>query len=355
MMSLSTLRVTARAGNSMTSVADSVPEERILIVDDEPEACRLLSLGLRAMGFACEVALDAPKAMAQLASGNFALMLSDLSMPHISGLQLLQMVHGQYPDLAVIIATAADDRQLAVQAMREGAYDYIVKPFNLEEVGFSVGRALEKRRLALEVRAYQESLERKVAERTREIQHKTEELERLVLDVIAAIAVTLEVRDEYTAHHSYRVAELSVGLASFIGLPEEELEQIRLAALLHDIGKIGIRESVLHKEGKLTPKEMDHIKTHPLVAEQILRPLKHLDGLIPAIKHEHEAYDGSGYPAGLEGDGIPLASRIIAVADAYDALTSDRPYRSALTHEVAITIMLKGAGAYLGPAPGAAL
>ncbi|MBA3533643.1 MAG: response regulator [Ardenticatenales bacterium] len=321
----------------------------ILVVDDEPDVRQVLSIGLRKQGFFCETAADATEAIARLAEKEFALMVSDIRMPRVTGLQLLQVVREDYPDLAVIIATASDDRETAVTAMRAGAYDYIVKPFNLEEIHFSIERALEKRRLALEVRAYQQSLERKVQERTWELQQKNEEMQRIILDVIASIAVTLEVRDEYTAHHSYRVADLSVRLAQQFGLQEPELEQVRLAALLHDIGKIGIRESVLHKEGKLTPEERKHIETHPLVAEQILRPLKHLQTIIPAIKHEHEAYDGSGYPDGLSGEIIPLEARIIAVADAYDALTSDRPYRLALPHQEAMEIMYEGAGRIWDP------
>lgn len=324
-------------------------DEMILVVDDEPDVREILSQGLRAMGFACETAGDATEAVAHLSERDFALMLSDIRMPRVTGLQLLQLVREEYPNLAVIIATASDDRETAVTAMRAGAYDYIVKPFNLEEVGFIVRRALEKRRLALEVQAYQQSLERKVAERTQALQTKNEELQRMILNVIQSIAVTLEARDEYTAHHSYRVADLSVQLAAELGMDAQELERVRLAALLHDIGKIGIRESVLHKEGKLTREEMDHIKTHPIIAEQILRPLRQLEPIILPIKHEHEAYDGSGYPDGIAGEAIPLDSRIIAVVDAYDALTSDRPYRLALPHEEAIRILKEGAGRIWDP------
>lgn len=309
----------------------------------------MLSLGLRAMGFTCDTAPDATEAIAKLAEREYALMLTDIRMPRVSGLQLLQFVREEYPDLAVIIATAADDHETAVTAMRNGAYDFIAKPFDLEEVGFSVRRALEKRRLALEVQAYQQALERKVAERTQALQVKNEELQRLFLNVIQSIATTLEARDKYTARHSQRVADLSVQLARRLGLRDQTIERVRLAALLHDIGKIGIRERVLHKEGKLTPLEMEHIKTHPSIAEQILRPLRQLESIIPPIKHEHEAWDGSGYPDGLAGEEIPLEARIIAVADAYDALTSDRPYRPALSHGEAMYILQEGAGRIWDP------
>lgn len=323
--------------------------EPILIVDDEPDVRQVLSQSLRKYGFHCLTAGDAMEAITHLAAAPVGVMLTDIRMPRVSGLQLLELVRGEYPDLAVIIATASDERETAVQALRLGAYDYIVKPFNLEEVYFSVCRALEKRRLSIELRAYQEELERKVAARTKELRDKHLELEQMVLSVIEAIATTLEVRDEYTAHHSYRVATVSVWLAAHLGLSDEEVEHIRIAALLHDIGKIGIRERVLHKEGRLTAEEMDHIKTHPIIAEQILKPLEHLRYLIPSIKHEHEAYDGSGYPDGLAGEDIPLPARIIAIADAYDALTSDRPYRAALSHLEATRIIREGAGRIWDP------
>ena len=315
----------------------------ILIVDDDATLCEALSQALRDCGYRCEQASSAEEALSCLEGREFALMLTDLAMAPLSGLRLLAIVCERYPDLAVIIVTAADDRSTAVEAMRMGAYDYLVKPVDLEEMLFSVGRALEKRRLARELGAYQESLERLVAERT-------EELERTLLSVIQSIAMTLEARDEATAHHSYRVAEHAVALARHLGLPDEAVEEVRVAGLLHDIGKIGIREGVLQKPGKLTDEEMEHIKTHPLVAEQILRPFDHLQHLIPSIKHEHEAYDGSGYPDGLAGEAIPLAARIIAIADAYDALTSDRPYRGALSPREAMAIIREGAGRIWDPA-----
>lgn len=333
------------------SAEPSAPDHScpILIVDDDASICELLSQRLCKSGYPCATAASADHALRLLAERDFALMLTDSRMDPTSGLDLLQIVRERYPDLAVIIVSAADDRSAAVEAMRVGAYDYLVKPLNLEEVHFSVERALEKRRLSCELRAYQESLERKVEERTRELRAKHEELEQLLLSVIKSIATTLEVRDEYTALHSYRVAANSVALARHLGLRNDDVEQVRLAGLLHDIGKIGIREQVLQKPGKLTVEEMDHIKTHPLVAEQILLPFGQLQHLIPSIKHEHEAYDGSGYPDGLAGEAIPLAARIIAIADVYDALTSDRPYREAVSPQEAMGIIREGAGRMWDP------
>lgn len=325
------------------------PAERILVVDDEPDVREVLMLGLQALGYECDAASDANQAMQTLERTPYALMLSDIRMPQISGIQLLKYVNERWPDLAVIMVTALADRDTAVSTMRMGAYDFIVKPFELEEVGFSVARALEKRRLALEIKAYQAELERKVAERTRELVEKNQQLQQMLLGTIETMAITLQVRDEYTSHHSQRVAAYAVAMAEMLSLSTEEIEQVRLAALLHDIGKIGIRESVLHKKGTLTEEEFEHIKTHPLVAERILQPIKLLHEIIAPVKHEHEHYDGSGYPDQLRGEEIPLAARIIAVADAYDALTSDRPYRSALSAEHALEILRAGAGRVWDP------
>jgi putative nucleotidyltransferase with HDIG domain len=324
-------------------------EELILIVDDERDIRDLLSLSLTLIGFKSQTAANAPSAIHLLSQSKFSLILIDLHLPQISGMELLKVVRETYPDVAVIIATGSDDRKTAIQAMHIGAYDFIVKPFDIEELAFSIRRALEKRHLALEVASYQQSLEEKVIQRTKQLEIKHKELEGIILNVIQSIVVMLEARDEYTAHHSHRVANLAVQLATKLGLEGKQLSEVRLAALLHDIGKIGIRESILHKTEPLTDKEMDHIKTHPLIAEQILRPIKQLESIIPAIKHEHEAYNGTGYPDGLAGEEIPLIARIISVVDAYDALTSQRSFRSALPHNIALQILLDGAGQIWDP------
>lgn len=324
-------------------------EELILIVDDEADIRDLLSLSLTLIGFKSQLAANATEAIDLLSQSKVSLMLIDLDLPQISGMELLKFVCQAYPDIAVIIATSSDDRKTAIQAMHIGAYDFIVKPFDIEELAFSIRRALEKRHLALEVASYQQSLEEKVVLRTKELETKHKELEEVILNVIQSIVVMLEARDEYTAYHSQRVANLAVQLATEVGLEGKELTEVRLAALLHDIGKIGIRESILHKTEPLTDEEMDHIKTHPLIAEQILRPIKQLESIIPAIKHEHEAYNGTGYPDGLAGEEIPLIARIISVVDAYDALTSQRSFREALPHNYALQILLDGAGQIWDP------
>jgi HD-GYP domain-containing protein (c-di-GMP phosphodiesterase class II) len=212
--------------------------------------------------------------------------------------------------------------------MREGAYDYITKPFSLDEVVFSVERALEKRRLELENRDYQQNLEQKVEEQAKKIRAS-------FLNAVTALAYALEAKDTYTSGHSQRVAEISAAIANELSLPQDTIEKIRLAGLIHDIGKVGVRESVLNKPSGLTDEEFRHIKLHPGMGEHIISPIVDDKEIPMVIRHHHEYYNGNGYPDGLSGEQIPLGARILAVADAYDAITLGRPYRQAMSPETA--------------------
>jgi putative two-component system response regulator len=324
-------------------------DDRILIVDDDENDRELLAAGLRAQGYPCEVASDGLSALDRLSTKSFSLMLADVRMPRLDGLKLLQIAQVSHSDLIVIITTASNDRDTAVNALRQGAYDFIVKPFSLEEVTFSIRRALEQRRLSTELRVYRQALERKVADRTRDLQNLHEELTGMVGGIVQSFALALETRDPYLAQHSQRVAALSLALGTRLGLKERRMEILQQAALLHDIGKIGISESVLHKGDTLTDEERKQIKSHPLLAERILSPIKQFEPIILPIRHQYESYDGSGTPAGLAGEEIPLESRIIAVADAYDLLASKRPNRHALSHATAMQILHNGAGRIWDP------
>jgi putative nucleotidyltransferase with HDIG domain len=225
----------------------------------------------------------------------------------------------------------------------------VIKPFHLEEVLVCVQRALQHRQLLLERKEYQHSLEVKVEERTRELAEKNEELERLFISAIESIVLALQAKDEYTEGHSRRVSADAAAIARELSLSEEEVENIRLAALLHDIGKVGAKESILNKPGKLTQEEGNHIRSHPLVAASILEPITPLKDTIGYIKHVHEDYDGTGYPDGLTGEGIPLGARVIAVADVFDAMTSPRPYREAMTEDAVLDHLRSEAGRQFDP------
>lgn len=313
----------------------------VLIVDDEPVVRRILRQRLSAEGYLCEEAADANQATAKI-NDNLELVILDIKMPGRSGAELLPEIRLKHPDTAVIMATAVADMEMAIECMKQGAYDYFTKPFSLDEVSLSVGRALEKRRLELENRDYRKHLEDKVEIQARKIRTS-------FLNAVTALAYALEAKDRYTSGHSQRVAQVSLAIARELGLPQESLERIRIAGLIHDIGKIGVRESILNKPSRLTEEEFQQVKCHCELGERILNPIVEDGETLKVVRHHHEHYDGSGYPDGLAGEAIPLGARILAVADAYDAMTSERPYRAALSREVACAEIERGQGCQFDP------
>ena len=300
----------------------------ILIVDDEEIVRRVLSEKVEAAGYRWEQASSADEALSTIKSTPVQLAILDIKMPGKSGVELLSEIRRHYPDIAVVMATAVIDINIAIECLRQGAFDYITKPFNLDEVMISVGRALEQKRLEQENKDYQQQLEQKVAEQAQKIR-------TAFLNSITALVYALEAKDEYSSGHSQRVAEISVAIAAELGLSKPEIEQIRLAGLIHDIGKIGVKEAVLNKPGKVTDKEFQHILSHSSIGEHILTPIVEDEVILKAVRHHHERYDGDGYPDGLAGEKIPLAARILAVADTYDAIISGRPYRAAQSIQAA--------------------
>jgi len=314
----------------------------ILLVDDEEMIRRLLSQKLSAEGYRCQQAANAEQALEKLKDDSIELVILDIRMPGKSGVELLPEIKAKYSDTAVVMATAVDDANTAINCMKAGAYNYINKPFNLEEVSFSVRRALEGRRLKLENRDYQQHLEQKVEEQAQKIRAS-------FFNAVTALAYALEAKDVYTSGHSQRVTEISVAIAKELGLPKESIEKIRLAGLVHDIGKIGVRELVLNKPGSLSEEEYEHVRLHSETGEHILEPLVGDKEILKAVRHHHERYDGAGYPDGLKGERIPLLARIIAVADTFDAMTSERPYRKALTKEAACAEVERCRGTQFDP------
>jgi putative nucleotidyltransferase with HDIG domain len=317
-------------------------QEETLIVDDEAMIRRLLHQKLSAEGYRCEQAANAEQALEKLKEDSIELVILDIRMPGKSGLELLSEIKAKYPDMAVVMATAIDDASTAINCMKTGAYDYVTKPFNLDEVSFSVRRALEKRRLELENRDYQQHLEQKVEEQAQKIRAS-------FFNAITALAYALEAKDVYTSGHSQRVTEISEAIAEHLGLPRETIEKIRLAGLVHDIGKIGVRESVLNKPGSLSDEEFKHVRLHSQTGERILKPIVDDKEILKAVRHHHERYDGWGYPDGLQGEQIPRLARIIAVADTFDAMTSERSYRKALTKEEACVEVERCRGTQFDP------
>lgn len=272
-------------------------------------------------GFTCTEAGNGLEALEHLQRETAPLVLTDLRMPGMDGVQLLNEIRVRHPDIAVVLITAVADVETAVGCLGRGAMDYLTKPFHLDEVRARVRQALEKRRLIIENRSYQERLEERVAVQARR-------LEELFLTSIQSLAEALEVKDPYTRGHSVRVSQYASVIARTMGLDAELIRQVELGGHVHDIGKIGVREAVLNKVGPLTDEEYAHIMTHPLVGWRILAPLlRDTPRALNIVRSHHERLDGRGVPDGLAGDDIPLEARIAAVADAFDAMTSGRPYR----------------------------
>ena len=324
--------------------AESNTEPCCLIVDDEPRLRQVLVHLMRNDGFVCLEAGNGEEALAHLERQPVTLVMSDLRMPKMDGLEMLRRVRGRWPDTAVVMITAVADVEVAVSCLAIGAMDYLTKPFHLEEVRARVAQALEKRRLVIENRGYHESLQEKVAVQARR-------LEELFLASVQSLAEALEVKDPYTRGHSIRVSHYSVVIARELGLDGELLRHIELGGHVHDIGKIGVREDVLNKPGKLTDAEYEHIMTHPVVGWRILAPLL---GDTPValniVRSHHERYDGHGVPDRLAGDQIPLEARIAAVADSFDAMTSDRPYRpDGMTIEASVGELVRCSGTQFDP------
>jgi putative nucleotidyltransferase with HDIG domain len=316
-------------------------QETVLIVDDEAAIRKLLCQKLSREGYWCEEAATAEQTLNRLGGRPIDLVILDIKMPGKSGIELLPEIKASYPDTAVIMATAVTDISVAIECLKQGADDYICKPFNLDEVTLSVQRALEKRRLQLKIQEYQQYLEEKVEAQTKEIR-------KVFLGAIKALVFALEAKDRYTAGHSRRVAEIAAAIGSELGLSTSDLEDLHWGGLLHDVGKIAVDQLIQNKPGRLTREEYEHIMIHAHVGASIVKPVVN-EKVVEMIEHHHDRYDGSGIHQVVAGSDIPLAARILAVADAFDAMTSERPYRSAMSRKEALAEIKRGTGTQFDP------
>ena len=316
-------------------------QETLLIVDDEAAIRRLLCQKLSKEGYQCQETNDAEQVLNMLETSPIALVILDIKMPGKSGMELLPEIKSGYPDTAVIMATAVTEVNVAIQCLKQGADDYLCKPFNMEELSLAVKRALEKRRLQLEIREYQQYLEEKVEEQMGEIK-------KLFLGAIEALVSALEAKDKYTGGHSRRVTGIVLALGKELSLSSQDIEDLRWGSLLHDVGKIAIDQLIQNKPGKLTPEEYKHIMTHAYIGADIVRPVVN-EKIVEIIEHHHDHYDGKGLHQTIAGDDIPLGARILAVADAFDAMISDRPYRSAMSVPEAVDEIKRCAGTQFDP------
>ena len=322
---------------------------QILVVDDEEPIRNALKKFLTQQQYDVYAASTGDEALQQLRRHRIALMLCDIRMPGTSGVDLVPQAIEIEPELAILMLTAVNDATSAALCMQRGAMDYLTKPIELADLGRAVQRALKRREMLLENRQLNQWLKEEVSTRTAELQRERMKLERLSIATLEALVNALEAKDPYMRGHSARVADLSATIAHELGIPEEDVEHVRVAGRLHDIGKIGTRESVLNKQGALTPEEFEHVKQHVVIGSQILAPLSHLGDIIPAVRHHHERWDGTGYPDGLRGEEIPMGGRIIGAAEVFDALSTSRAYQEKMSPEKAVERAADLAGTVLDP------
>jgi len=330
-------------------VADMAGPVQILVVDDEEPIRNALKKFLSQQQFEVYAAGTGEDALQQLRRHRIALMLCDIRMPGTSGVDLVPQAIEIEPELAILMLTAVNDATSAALCMQRGAMDYLTKPIELADLGRAVQRALKRREMLGENRQLNQWLKEEVSTRTAELQRERGKLERLSIATLEALVNALEAKDPYMRGHSARVADLSATIAHQLGLADEDLEHVRVAGRLHDIGKIGTRESVLNKQGALTPDEFEHVKQHVVIGSQILAPLSHLGDIIPAVRHHHERWDGTGYPDGLRGEEIPIGARIIGAAEVFDALSTSRAYQEKMSPENAVERIADLSGTVLDP------
>jgi putative two-component system response regulator len=324
---------------------------RILVVDDEPAIRGLVRRLLERAGYDCRTAESPEEAERLLEDADFELLLADLQMPGGSGLELIARVRTRHPDTAAIMITGVDDPQLAEAALSLGAYGYIVKPFSPTELSIQVMNALRRRKLEIAQRNERQRLEQVVEARTAELRRAVTDLKRSEEETARRLAAAVEARDHETAAHIERVSAFSGLVARRLGLPEETCELIARASKLHDVGKIGVADGILLKPGPLTDSERRKMEDHARIGREMLAgsKLELLELAATIAWTHHERVDGTGYPRCLSGEDIPLAGRIVAVVDVYDALTSDRPYRDAMSREQALAVLRSGRGTQFDP------
>ena len=304
--------------------------DRILVVDDEEAIREIVCAILVAAGYICNQAGSGLEALALLDSGEeFELMLSDLMMADLDGIGLLERTKEKFPDMPVVMVTAVHDISVALAAIRNGAYDYLLKPFEREQLLNAVRRSLENRRLKVENRTYQTNLESLVEARTQQLQAAMAELERSYDITLQALGDALDLKDSETEGHSRRVTAFTIAIARAMGVPREQIAVIARGAFLHDIGKMAIPDHILRKPGKLDDDERAIMREHCYHGYQMLKKIPFLAEACEIVYSHQEHFNGTGYPRGLKGRDIPLGARIFSVADTLDAIISDRPYRPA--------------------------
>ena len=316
----------------------------ILVVDDDPYVLESISTLLQAFGFNVTTCDNANSAMQKMQTECIDVVLTDIKMPGITGVELLGMIHRYAPQTPVILMTAYAELDVAVDAIKKGAFDFIMKPYNAEYLVHTIEKAVKYADLIRMERDYKKTLEETVRKRTQELSDALIMVKNMSKELISRLTVVAEYRDTATGAHISRIGLYSNKIAEELSLSSEFVEAITFASSMHDLGKIGIPDHILLKPGPLTKKEFDFMKTHTIMGEQILSgstyPSIQLAASV-ALNH-HERFDGGGYPRGLTGNDIPIEGRIVMLADQYDALRSARPYKKGFTHEETYDVITKG-------------
>jgi putative two-component system response regulator len=317
----------------------------LLLVDDDAAVREALAALLASFGYAVETAESGEAALAALARSRFSILLCDIRMPGLDGVEVVRVALDVDPDLGIIMVTGALDAGTATAALTAGAWDYLMKPVDAPILRAAVQRGLRRRQATL--RRTQHAVEREVASRTAAIEHERQMLRALTISTVESLLKAMEARDPFLVGHSQRMAALAADVATALGLDPDSIEQVRLAARLADVGKIGLRTDVMNKPGRLTAEEFDHVQDHVRLGVEILSPLSHLGVVVDYVRDHHEHYDGTGYPRAVAGDAISIGGRILAAADAFVALTSRRAYREPMTPLDAIDHLRESAGSLL--------
>ena len=322
----------------------------LLVVDDEEPIRKALKKFLILQGYEVATAATGEEALAILQRQKVTGMLLDVNLPGINGVELVPQIMDLEPTIAILMLTAVNDATSAALCMQRGALDYLIKPIDLGHLGRAIHHALQRRHTALEGQQINQWLKDEVTTRVTERRLELANQERISVATLEALINALEAKDPYLRGHSARVADLSAMVAAEAGCSDEEVEAVRTGGRLHDIGKIGIREEILNKQGPLTEEEYEHVKQHVTVGSQILAPLVHLRDAIGFVRSHHERWDGTGYPDRLAGEAIPFGARVVGAVEIFDALTTSRPYQEKIPPEAAVERMRDLVGTVIDPA-----